>query len=68
MHIEHAGREVIIGLIEQIMDLTAPINDTNPAPWSAVEDKAYEIVRVAQAVQDGILRRGIQVPLFEEVP
>jgi hypothetical protein len=67
--IEHAGREVIIGLIEQIMDLTHPTNDTNPAPWSEVENKAYEIVRVAQAVQDGILRRGVQRTLpFEEVP
>jgi len=66
--VEQAGREVIAGLVIQILDLMRAENDTNPAPWSGVEDKAYEIVRVAQAVQDGILRRGVQRTLpFDEV-
>lgn len=65
--IELIGRQTIEGLILEICELIGFQNDNNVTAWSQAELKAMEITRVAQTVQDGILRRGAAQPLpFDE--
>jgi hypothetical protein len=66
--IEEIARQTIGGLLLEFGELVAASNDNNVNAWGAAEDKALEIVRITQTVQDGILRRGAQQSLpFDEV-
>lgn len=69
---ELIARETMDGLIQQLGELTDPVNDNDERPWQQAEDKVLEMLAVVRTVQAAIIARRVKPapmlhPLFAAI-